>query len=173
MSDGRVLYAQRGCVHVLRFIGDIRHGLTPSIRSFVNTLFTREAVSELLIDVSETQTIDSTNLGELARIARRLQEGAGRRPVVVCGRESISAVLRSMALDEVCDLVPGSAAEDGVDIPLVPALSARELNQLVVSAHRALMDLSSGNQERFHDVVELMQSEVSETSAGDGQTRTH
>ena len=160
MADGRVLYAHRGKVHVLRYVGDIRYPLAPTIDSFVDQLFRREPVTELVIDLSETDSIDSTNLGELARIANRLRAGGGARPVIVCRRSDIDCVLRSMAMDEVFDLT-AEGTDDGVDarpLDASPVRNSNALRQLMLDAHRALMDMSPENRERFFDVVALMES---------------
>jgi hypothetical protein len=38
MAEGRVLYADHDHVHVLRYVGDIRHPLAPSVSGFVDKL---------------------------------------------------------------------------------------------------------------------------------------
>lgn len=160
MADGRVLYAHSGNVHVLRYVGDIRYPLTPTIDNFVDQLFRRERVRELVIDLSETDSIDSTNLGELARIANRVRGSGGERPVIVCPRPDVDCVLRSMAMDEVFDLSAAPTDLAGEEQPLPTATGPRSpsaLRHLMLEAHRTLMDMSEENRARFFDVVALME----------------
>jgi hypothetical protein len=77
MGEGRVLYADNDHVHVLRYVGDIRHPLAPSVSRFVDTLLERFGDEDVVVDLSEVDAIDSTNLGEIARIAVRSEDGAG------------------------------------------------------------------------------------------------
>lgn len=160
MPDGRVLYAHEGPVHVLRYVGDIKYPLAPSIDRFVNMLFDREPVDELVVDLSAADSIDSTNLGELARIAQRLQAEGRHRPVIVSTQEPISQLLRSMALDEVFDLARETALPDGDEIPPTGPVSRRELGRVMLGAHKSLAELHETNGQRFRDVIALMESEV-------------
>lgn len=161
MPDGRVLYAHEGPVHVLRYVGDIRYPLTPSIDRFVNLLFDRETVDELVVDLSEIDSIDSTNLGELARIAQRLRAEGRHRPVIISTQESISQLLRSMALDEVFELTRGGVGLDAAEATLSAApVSRKELGRVMLRAHQSLAELHADNGQRFRDVIALMEMEV-------------
>ena len=160
MPNGRVLYAHEGPVHVLRYVGDIKYPLAPTIDRFVNLLFEREPVDELVVDLSAADSIDSTNLGELARIAQRLREEGGHRPVIVSTQEPISQLLRSMALDEVFDLSREPPASGGDEIPATGPVSKRELGRVMLGAHKSLVDLHESNGQRFRDVIALMEGEV-------------
>lgn len=168
-AKGRVLHASHDHVHVLRYVGQIRHPLAPSIDNFVNRLFDCDDVSGFVIDLSEADSIDSTNLGELARIARRLLDEGGRRPVIISPKPDISQVLHSMAFDEVFEIEddarvgkPGDAAAADAhdeDIPIAP-LGPDRARDIILEAHRCLMEMSDENRQRFKDVVAMLESEA-------------
>ena len=161
MPNGRVLYAHEGPVHVLRYVGAIKYPLAPSIDRFVNMLFDRERIDDLVVDLSEIDSIDSTNLGELARIAQRLLENGSHRPVIISTQEPISQLLRSMALDEVFQLsreVPVTKAED--EIPSTGQLGRNELGQVMLAEHKCLASVDDANKQRFRDVIALMELEL-------------
>ena len=61
MTVGRVLYDDHDHVHVLRYVGDIRHPLAPSVSRFVDTLLEQFDGEDVVVDLSEVDTIDSTN----------------------------------------------------------------------------------------------------------------
>ncbi|MGB5179284.1 MAG: STAS domain-containing protein, partial [Gammaproteobacteria bacterium] len=73
MDNGNVLHASHDDVHVLRFIGDIRYPLSPSIDRYLEQIFAGPKPAGFVIDLTETDSIDSTNLGLLARLATRMQ----------------------------------------------------------------------------------------------------
>ena len=73
MADGKVLHASHDGVHVLRYIGDIRYTLTPSINRFLEGVFAGPKPAGFVIDLTQADSIDSTNLGQLARIAAVLE----------------------------------------------------------------------------------------------------
>ena len=83
MDNGTVLHASHDDVHVLRFIGDIRYTLSPSIEHFLEGVFDGPKPAGFVIDLTETDSIDSTNLGLLARIALRMRALDSRRVTIV------------------------------------------------------------------------------------------
>lgn len=154
MDSDKVLYACHGDVHVLRFIGDIRYTLSPSIEHFLEGIFSEREPAGFVIDLTETDSIDSTNLGLLARIAIRMQALGARRVTVVSNRPDINAVLTSMALDEVFDIVEDTGLPIDAAHELPRQDTDREtLSRTLIDAHRALMSLSAHNREMFQDVV--------------------
>jgi anti-anti-sigma factor len=154
MADGKVLHASHDGVHVLRYIGDIRYTLTPSINRFLEEVFAGPKPAGFVIDLTQTDSIDSTNLGQLARIAMRMQVLDAPRVTLVSNRADINSILTSMALDEVFDIVDDSGMVTGAAQELPQADADREtLARTLIDAHRALMELSEHNREMFRDVV--------------------
>jgi anti-anti-sigma factor len=154
MADGKVLHASQDGVHVLRYIGDIRYTLTPSINRFLEEVFAGPKPAGFVIDLTQTDSIDSTNLGQLARIAMRMQVLDAPRVTLVSNRADINSILTSMALDEVFDIVDDSGMVTGAAQELPQADADREtLARTLIDAHRALMELSEHNREMFRDVV--------------------
>jgi len=154
MAEGRVLHAGRDGIHVLRFIGDIRYTLSPSIASYLEGIFATADPAGFVIDLTETDSIDSTNLGLLVRLAQRMQALNGRRITIVSKRPDINSVLTSMALDEVFDIVGEHRLETGA-VQKIPHENAdkESMAHTLIDAHHALMDLSEHNKELFRDVV--------------------
>ena len=158
-QTSQVLYASREGVHCLRFVGDIRYALAPSVNRFVDELFEAEAPKEFVIDLTQTRGIDSTSLGVLARIATRMQEHAGPRVTIVSTRHDITEILLTMGFDEVFDIVT-----EPPDVPAAKALPVEEadrnsLARTVVEAHRILMSLNEYNRELFRDLVAVFERE--------------
>ena len=154
MDKGKVLYASHNDVHVLRFIGDIRYTLSPSIDRFLEEIFASSKPAGFVIDLTETDSIDSTNLGLLAHLATRMQRLDAQRVTIVSNRADINSVLNSMALDEVFDIVEDTCLETDATQEVPQEDTNRDtLAHTLIEAHRALMDLNERNREMFRDVV--------------------
>jgi len=154
MADGRVLHASRDDIHVLRFIGDIRYTLSHSIMRYLEGIFGAAEPAGFIIDLTETDSIDSTNLGLLVRLAQRMEALNGRRITIVSNRPDINSVLGSMALDEVFDIVEDRRLEAGAGENIPHASTDKEgMAHTLIDAHHALMDLSEHNKALFSDVV--------------------
>jgi anti-anti-sigma factor len=160
MDEGKVLHASRAGVHVLRFVGDIRYPVAPSVNRFVDELFGECAPAGFVVDLTETAVIDSTSLGVLARIANRMRECGGPRVIIVSNRPDINEVLASLGFCDVFDIVGESPAAPA-DEAAIPArdMDQAELARTVIETHRALMALSASNRELFRDLVTALERE--------------
>ena len=115
MDNGKVLHASHDGIHVLRFVGDIRYTLSPSIDLFLKEIFSGPPPAGFFIDLTETDSIDSTNLGLLARIAKSMKSLNGSRVTILSDRTDINSVLISMAFDEVFDIVTHAPLAAGAE----------------------------------------------------------
>jgi anti-anti-sigma factor len=158
MSSGNVFYAEQSGVHVLRYVGDIRYTLGPSLDRFIEGLFCGPTPGGFIIDLRATQTIDSTNLGLIARIANRMQERSGPRVTIVSGGDGIQEMLECMGFDQIFDILPDieAAPQAGQAVPIDQPDKTR-VSTTVLEAHRVLMALNPRNRERFQDVVDLLE----------------
>lgn len=161
MEPGSVLHASHEGVHVLRFLGDIRYPLSPSVERYIQQLFAAGQPAGFVVDLSETKNIDSTNLGLLARIAERMRKGGGSRVTIVCDQPDINDLLTGMGFDAVFRIVERSKPLSGEEVQV---LTERETDRdavadIVLEAHRTLMAMNEHNREMFHDVVAAIEQE--------------
>ncbi len=160
MHSGKVLYGSHGGVQVLRFLGRVTYQIGPALRRFVDKLFLGPTPTGFVIDLTETQSIDSTNLGLLAHIANRMREKGGPRVTIVSGVEDINDILLSMGFDEVFDIVAEIKGPCGTDQPIVATeTDGATLRQTILEAHRCLMALNERNRDQFADVVKLLEAQ--------------
>jgi anti-anti-sigma regulatory factor len=103
MDDPKVLYATHDGVHVLRFVGDIRYPICPSVDRFVDQLFSAGVPAGFIIDLTETRNIDSTSLGVLGRIANRMRASAADPGSPSLEPRPDQRGVTSMSFDEVFD----------------------------------------------------------------------
>lgn len=157
---GKILLAEQDGVEVLKFVGDVRVSLGPTISGFVNGLGQCEDIHNIIIDLTETEGIDSTSLGLLAKISLKCQESLHRLPTIVSSNEDITRILISMGFDNVFIIVNEAGGEVGPlgELP-TQLVSEDALRDQVLEAHRVLMSLNSENREKFRDLVEALENE--------------
>lgn len=174
MPEGRILHAERDGIHVLRLLGEVRYPLAPALDAWLRRLFEGDAPRGFVIDLAQTQAIDSTHLGLLARVAKRLRQAGAPRAVIVTGRPDITEVLLSMGFDEEFQLVDAqgrpAAAALGGEGETVAEDSGDDADDLamadtVLDAHRALMELNERNREQFADVVAALEMDQAQRGA--------
>ena len=163
MHSGKVLYGSHEGVQVLRFLGRVTYEFGPALRRFVDKLFLGPTPAGFVIDLTETQSIDSTNLGLLAHIANRMREKGGPRVTIVSSVQDINDILLSMGFDEVFDIVGEVKGPCETDRPLNPIESdGATLQRTILEAHRCLMALNERNRDQFADVVKLLEAQESD-----------
>ena len=162
MASARVLHGRREDIHVLRFVGDIRYPIAPPVTAFMGRLFDAEEVEGLVVDLNEATSIDSTNLGLIARLAVRMRANNKPRLSIVSDKPDINEVLTSMGLRDVLDIVEQPRVDTRTDDDVVgrEAPGRSELAQTMLDAHRALIELNEENRDQFSSVVAMLERDL-------------
>lgn len=163
MPKGHVTHAERDRVHVLKYHGRVDYMSAPAIQRFLDQLLGTGGVDELIVDLSDAESLDSTNLGLLARANARVLRTSGMRTLIISMNEDINEVLHSMGFDQMFDLVTDPKELDASADARIDAAcsSADELRSCMLDAHRALVQLSDAGRLQFQDVVRCLESDRS------------
>ena len=73
MNSGRILVANVNNIPILKFIGDVRVLMSGTLDNYFSTLYSKPILDRMIVDMTETQGIDSTALGLLAKMAIQLR----------------------------------------------------------------------------------------------------
>lgn len=168
MTVGTIYYAKQGHTYVLKFVGEIRYTMSCSLDRFLERLFERSDYDEIAIDLTETTTIDSTNLGLLAKIANVVRRRFNRKPPLHSTNRDVNQVLDSMGFDDVFDLCyeprcaecPKTIRRLEVNEP-----SREEMARTLLDAHCALSDLNEQNRLEFKNIVGALQQRQTANSS--------
>ena len=161
MSEGHVLYGSYNGVQILRYIGDVRYTLSLALDACINSLLEDPELKGFVADLSGTESIDSTNLGILARLARAMQRQGLPKVTLISDRPSINEILEGMGFDRVFKIV--SERDRTLDeMRRVPAVTSDDsaMLRLLLESHRSLMELNEANRRQFQDVVDAFQKEA-------------
>jgi len=163
MSVGHVTHAAQQGVHVLRYFGTVNYTLAPGLQDFLQHLLVDDHVSGLVFDLTAAESLDSTNLGLMARANEQVRESGAPNSVIISSNEDIDVVLRSMGFDQTFDLLTAdeNPLETSADPVVTPAPSAAELQRTMIDAHRALVRLSEAGRVAFEPVVACLERDVS------------
>ncbi len=162
MTLGHVTHAARNGVHVLRYFGSVNYTLAPGLQRFLDGIMQDEAMSGLVFDLTAAESLDSTNLGLMAR-ANEEARGAGvAQSVIISNNEDIDDVLRSMGFEQCFDVVHSGTgpAGDAEPVPSEPP-AVTELQRTMLDAHRALVRLSEAGRLEFEPVVACLERDLS------------
>ncbi len=165
MQAGRILVAEHDGVFVLKFLGDVRVTLCSSLDQFVESMFSQPNFVSVLIDLTETDGIDSTTLGLLAKLSLESKKISGTVPTIVSTNEGITRVLHSMGFEKVFDIhtealdaEPEPIADNGTGELQEIHCTEDEVKEKVIEAHRVLMSLNAKNAATFNELMQNLEN---------------
>ena len=161
MQTGKILVAQHQGTFVIKLVGDVRLTLCSTIDDYFSEMFSHPDFTAVFIDLSDTEGIDSTSLGLLAKLAIQAKQLYQLIPMILSPNPDISHLLYSMGFDKVfqirdsiADLQRGGLGE----LPLVCADEAC-IRTKIIEAHRVLMDLNDKNRQEFSALMTTLEVE--------------
>jgi len=160
MTGYKILQAEKEGIYVLKFIGEIRLSLCSTLDSLVESITQNPLFKTVVVDLTETDIVDSTALGLLAKIAIAAEKQSHFLPTLISTNPDITRIAVSMGFDKIFILVkePASRIEELEEIPVLKA-SEQQVRDKVLDAHRVLMGLNSRNREEFKDLVRALECE--------------
>ena len=162
---GRILHKVVDASHVLKPVGDVRVTQGPILNQFLQHLNQIDILKSVIVDLSDTDCLDSTTLGFLAKIAIATRAQFGFKPTLLFGREDVHRLIASMGFDEIFVILKASNNGDADMAELVADQITEEgLRDQVLDAHKTLMQLNHRNFEAFRDLVCALEAQCSESA---------
>ncbi len=162
MAEGKYFFAKEGEKVFFKLTGNLKYISSGKFDAFLDQLLEVEkGFEDAMIDLSEAEYIDSTNLGFLARIAEFMSENYCKKVTIYSPNNEINTVLESVGFDEVFVIVKDEANAFSDIAEISPAeIKERERTLMMLEAHKALMRVSEKNIPVFKSCVELLQSSL-------------
>ncbi|GAC1037423.1 STAS domain-containing protein [Pseudomonas sp. No.117] len=158
MSTGKIQFAEQDGTFVLKFTGEVRLTLCSALDATIEHIFSSLNFSSIVIDLTETQSIDSTTLGLLAKLSILSRQRIGLLPMLTTSNPDILRLLDSMGFDQVFNIVETVLPCPDCLTDLPPQdQSEAEVRSRVLEAHRVLMGLNESNRNAFRDLVSALE----------------
>lgn len=160
MASYKILQAEQQGIYVLKFIGEIRLNLCSTLDNIIDSMVGDPEFRTAVIDLTETDVIDSTTLGLLAKIAIAAEERSHFLPTLISTNPDVTRIVKSMGFDKIFIIVsePASRVEQLEEIPVLKA-SEHEVREKVLLAHKVLMSMNNRNREEFRNLVRALECE--------------
>jgi len=160
VQSGKILVAEHDGVHAIKLVGDVRVTLCGEFYEYIQSLLADEGLVDCLIDLSETDNLDSTTLGLLAKIASNAAKMGLLKPTVCGPGDSIYNLLASMSFDKVFKICRDQDAKLQClqELKEQPC-SDGEMRDRVIEAHKILMAMSDSKKATFRPLVEALEAE--------------
>lgn len=167
---GSINVGDRDGTHIIRFEGDIRVGLCNAFDNYCQSMLCDDNFCAVIVDLSNTNVIDSTALGSLARLSMGVKALNGQVPTLICDTPNIKRILQNMGFDDVFTIVP-SVQDSSLELQALPTLSDLAVDgtrNKVIEAHRLLMSMNDANKTAFKELVDALEQEALEQRSSSG-----
>lgn len=157
--QGKILVAEQQGLFLLKLLGDVRLTISCSLETYFAEMLSGSSFQNVVVDVSETEGIDSTSLGVLAKLAIQVKDKHGILPTIISTNNDITRLLESMGFRKLFNISNFSHTIDN-DLGVMPIMECKEesAKAIVLEAHKLLMEIDDSNKERFSNLVEALEA---------------
>jgi len=154
MQPGKILVAEQGGAFVIKMVGDVRLTFCTALDDFLERMFASPGFVSVIVELGEADNIDSTTLGQLAKLALAAQRRFHLRPVLFSTNPNITRIIDSMGFERVFDIRQEPLRSDKQlgELPVAEGTEST-VREKVIEAHRVLMGMNDHNHAQFNELV--------------------
>lgn len=158
MQSGKMLVADYQGTYMIKLVGDVRLTLCSTIDQYLDDMLAGDGFLAVVVDLSETEGIDSTSLGLLAKIAIQAKKRCKKTPTVLSPDPNITRLLESMGFHKIFNICSQTMQTER-DLEELPVVAGDEecVRCKVVEAHKVLMGMNETNKANFEDLVTALE----------------
>ena len=133
-----------------------------ALGDFLNELFAQTDYDDIVVDLTDAHSIDSTSLGLLARIANFSRQHFARKTTLLSTNPDVNQILDNQGFYEIFNIrdtgetISATLRQLAISAPC----DKDTLTRIVYEAHRTLSELNPSNQETFKGVLDSLRSKL-------------
>ncbi len=169
MTAPRYQVAFHDSKYFIKLSGELRYTDCISFNQFLKKICREDDYRDIMVDVSEAEFLDSTNLGLIAKLAIHVQGKFKHKLVVLSSNPVVTKSMTSMGLSHLCDFLE-YADDDSARLAVdeVEQATDPDMAAVMLEAHRTLMGLSQENETLFKSVVTLLEESAEGRTTSEG-----
>ncbi len=161
MNTGKILVSDQADTCLLKLVGDVRLTLSTSLNRYMEALFGNNGIKRVIVDMLDTEGVDSTTLGLIAKLGLHCRKHYRVNVQLFCQNQSILSTLDCMGFGDIIDICQQPPDVSG-DLYSLESVDAKidEVRQHVLESHRILGQLNSQNSAQFDDLIRALESDI-------------
>ncbi|MGM0607298.1 MAG: STAS domain-containing protein [Candidatus Muiribacteriota bacterium] len=162
---GKILVAQKNNILFLKITGNIVYNDFRGFDIYLSDLFEKKDIKNAVIDLNEAKSIDSTNLGLIAKVAVNIFKKYEKKIILISENDDITRVIESMGFSQIMHIVKSFKCDDKLNYNNIVSdmnvdkNEAEEVNTML-EAHKQLAELTPENRDKFEKVIEFLENEL-------------
>lgn len=146
---------------ILQFSGEIRYTDTGGLEVLAEKLESEDLKDvKIIIDVNGVESIDSTNLGLIARIGSQYIEKYSKKINIVAGNKDIKKILDSMGFEQIADITDFIKFGKKDFNVLKFKDNGKNIAETVLMAHESLLRMDGEKNKIFKNVVDFLKKDI-------------
>jgi anti-anti-sigma regulatory factor len=157
MNKTNYLVAEKNKTCFIKIMGNATFDKCFSFKKFTEKMLRTSKFYNIVIDLTEAEKVDSTNLGIIAKYGVYAIEKGYPRAIIFSSNIDITQVLAGTGFSEIFEIVDKSPVRE-LSYSKLPFKKANisELKDLVLDAHEQLIKLNENNKKAFSDIVNIL-----------------
>jgi anti-anti-sigma factor len=141
----------------IKLVGDVRLPWCISLDTYCEKVIKQPGLKKVFIDLTDTDNIDSTTLGVLAKISNYSRKFRDNLPILISINDDIDRLIISTGLMSIFEIKKDFNINPDLfdNLPIVSS-SDEEIKKSVIDAHEKLMELTKDNQLKFKSLVDYL-----------------
>ena len=146
----RYEYAIKNRNLFIKIIGTARYTEANEFSAFVTKVLSGREYEDILVDLTETIFLDSTNLGLLAKLAGYVVMNYDHKMTLVSTNQEINTVLLNTGFDQIMTLITDPLGfKHSYSIITTEENVEENIARMMLDAHLALIELNDKNRQEF------------------------
>jgi anti-anti-sigma factor len=160
MPDGTIFYAKKDGLIFFKLEGRVTHLLAGDFEKAIAKTFDNINISGILFDMTETVYIDSTCLGIMAGVARRLRPESITPTIISSKTDEVNSTVHNMGFGQIFKITDTAKVnESSFEKIDKTEMDIGEKTFLMLKTHKELMMMNEKNNEEFKNVVKVLEAE--------------
>ena len=101
MYNGKYLYTKYNNIYFIKLIGNITYPISNDLNKFLDRIFMSKDFENIVVDLTQTEQIDSTNIGLLAKIAKFMFDNFNKKTTLISTNKNITQLLVNMGFNKI------------------------------------------------------------------------
>ena len=161
MNTGKILVSDQADTCLLKLVGDVRLTLSTSLNRYMEALFGNNGIKRVIVDMLDTEGVDSTTLGLIAKLGLHSRQHYKTNVQLFCQNQSILSTLDCMGFDEIIDICSKTPEVAGELRRLeTKDVEIDDLREQVLESHKLLRKLNPDNGKEFSDLIQALESDL-------------
>lgn len=165
MEAGAAFYFKQGNTYILKLVGDVRYTMGCALSDFLDSLFAQTDYDDIVVDLREAHSIDSTSLGLLAKIANFNRQRFAHSTTLLSTNPDVNQILDHLGFYDIFTIRDtGENVSTALrQLAIAEPCNKEALTRIVYEAHCALSDINPRNQDSFKGVLDNLRPKISGT----------